>query len=144
MRPSLFLLSFFSIFFLDKLNFPKTDIRYIFPDPPPRSEFFSTLSKFVAEFVACRDVLERQRKAELRRAKDSTLKQALGKNDVIGQRRASVQAGSTSLKMAQAILGVTSGTIDESKDPSPAAATESAGELSQDKAPGPGRRSSMF
>jgi len=37
-------------------------------------DFFSTLSKFISEFVACRDVLERQRKAEAKRTQRTQVK----------------------------------------------------------------------
>jgi hypothetical protein len=44
-------------------------LAYFGEDPNlPSSEFFSTLSKFVVEFIKERDVLERQRKAELKRS----------------------------------------------------------------------------
>lgn len=84
----------------------------------------------MAEFVACRDVLERQRKAELKKAKESTLKEALTKNDAAGLRRASVQAGGTSQKIAQSLLG-TAAPPEEQGDSSPSKAI-------------PGRRASLF
>lgn len=97
--------------------------------PLPCSEFFSTLSKFVAEFIVCRDVLERQRKLEMKKAKESTLKESLTKNDATGLRRASVQAGGTSQKLAQTLLGAP--LQEEPANSSPSKAI-------------PGRRASLF
>ena len=108
-------------------------LAYFGEDPNlPSSEFFSTLSKFVVEFIKERDVLERQRKAELKRSagaagsKDKNLGDGGGLGGGAGHglglglgssgpggvaaaggnslRRASIQLGSTSQKMAQGLL----------------------------------------
>jgi hypothetical protein len=75
----------------------------------PSSEFFSTLSKFVQEFCKERDVLERQRKADLRKttAASGSKEKLAGDLAAAGgaaQRRASIQLGGASQKMAQSLL----------------------------------------
>ena len=69
------------------------------------SEFFSTLSKFITEFIKERDILERQRRADQRK-KDSSSKLCEADAGGASRRSSSIQAtiGGSSLKIATGIL----------------------------------------
>ena len=80
------------------------------------SEFFSTLSKFITEFIKERDVLERQRRADLRKKESSKLSEDAGGAGV-PSRRASIQStiGGSSQRLASGIMARS----EEGKDVTP-------------------------